>query len=169
MNYQQLGEYTMSIFKNMFSSVDKSIASVLTGLISFFAPIQIPITAVGILIILDAIYGYKVSKKYGHTKIESRKAWKTIWKVRDAAVAITSASIIDRLVVASIDLHAVEILAGMIALVEFWSLLESFSDLYPQWKIWSILQKVIKKKGEKYLDISLDKELPDDTSINKNS
>jgi hypothetical protein len=48
-----------------------------------------------ILILLDAIYGYKVSKKYGHPKIESHKAWKTIWKTRDAAVAITSASIID--------------------------------------------------------------------------
>ena len=159
MNYQQLGEHTMSIFKNMFSSADKCVASVITGLLSIFAPVWVPITAVGILILLDAIYGYKVSKKYGHPKIESHKAWKTIWKTRDAAVAITSASIIDQLVVTSINLHAVEIVAGMIALVEFWSLLESFNDLYPKWKIWKILKKVIKAKGEKYLDISLDKEL----------
>lgn len=164
MNYQQLGEHTMSIFKNMFSSADKCLASMIAGTLSLFAPIQIPIIAVGILVILDAIYGYKVSRKYGHKQIESHKAWKTIWKTRDAAVAITSASVIDRLILPSIDLHAVEIIAGMIALVEFWSLLESFSDLYPQWKIWKLLQKVIKKKGEKYLDISLDKELPDVTS-----
>lgn len=146
MNYQQLGEHTMSIFKNMFSSADKCVASVITGLLSIFAPVWVPITAVGILILLDAIYGYKVSKKYGHPKIESHKAWKTIWKTRDAAVAITSASIIDQLVVTSINLHAVEIVAGMIALVEFWSLLESFNDLYPKWKIWKILKKVIKAK-----------------------
>ena len=57
----------------------------------------------------------------------------------------------------------------MIALVEFWSLLESFSDLYPDWKIWKILRKVIKAKGEKYLDISLDKELPDDSNNSKDS
>lgn len=57
----------------------------------------------------------------------------------------------------------------MIALVEFWSLLESFSDLYPDWKIWKILRKVIKAKGEKYLDISLDKELPDDSNTKTNS
>ena len=151
MNYQQLGEHTMSIFKNMFSSADKCVASVITGLLSIFAPVWVPITAVGILILLDAIYGYKVSKKYGHPKIESHKAWKTIWKTRDAAVAITSASIIDQLVVTSINLHAVEIVAGMIALVEFWSLLESFSDLYPKWKIWKILKKVIKAKGENQL------------------
>lgn len=169
MNYQQLGEHTMSIFKNMFSSADKCVVSVITGLLSIFAPVWVPITAVGILILLDAIYGYKVSKKYGHPKIESHKAWKTIWKTRDAAVAITSASIIDQLVVTSINLHAVEIVAGMIALVEFWSLLESFSDLYPKWKIWKILKKVIKAKGEKYLDITLDKELPDDSNTELDS
>jgi hypothetical protein len=66
-------------------------------------------------------------------------------------------------------LHAVEIVAGMIALVEFWSLLESFSDLYPKWKIWKILKKVIKAKGEKYLDIPLDKELPDDSNTELDS
>lgn len=169
MTYQQLGEHTMSIFKNMFSSTDKALASVLTGVISIFTPIQVPITAVGALIIIDAIYGYKVSRKCGHTKIESHKAWKTLWKTRDACVAITSASIIDSFVISSINLHAVEIVAGMIALVEFWSLLESFCELYPKWRIWRILKKVIKAKGEKYLDISLDKDLPDDSNNNKDS
>lgn len=169
MTYQQLGEHTMSIFKNMFSSTDKAVASILTGAISIFAPIWVPITAVGALILLDAIYGYKVSRKCGHAKIESHKAWKTLWKIRDAGVAITSASIIDSFVIQSINLHAVEIVAGMIALVEFWSLLESFCELYPKWKIWKILKKVIKAKGEKYLDISLDKDLPDDSNNNKDS
>lgn len=168
MNYQQVGEHTMSIFRNMFSSADRALASVITGIISILAPVWVPVSAVTALIILDAIYGYKVSKKYGHQKIESGKAWKTIWKTRDAFVAITSAHIIDQLVIQSISLHAVEVVAGMIALVEFWSLLESFSDLYPQWKIWGILKKVIKSKGEKYLDISLDKELQEkDVNTNK--
>lgn len=169
MTYQQLGEPTMSIFKNMFSSADKCVASIITGLISIFVPIWIPITAVGALILLDALYGYKVSKKCGHPKIESHKAWKTLWKVRDAGVAITSASIIDQLIITSVNIHAVEIVAGMIALVEFWSLLESFCELYPKWKIWKILKKVIKAKGEKYLDISLDKDLPDDSNNSKDS
>ena len=169
MTHQQLGEHTMSIFKNMFSSADKAVASILTGIISIFAPIWVPITAVGALILIDAIYGYKVSRKCGHAKIESHKAWKTLWKIRDACVAITSASIIDSFVIQSINLHAVEIVAGMIALVEFWSLLESFCELYPKWRIWRILKKVIKAKGEKYLDISLDKDLPDDSNNNKDS
>lgn len=153
----------MSIFKNMFNSADRCIASITTGILSVFAPVWVPIAAVAVLIILDAIYGYRVSKKYGHPKIESHKAWKTIWKTRDAFVAIASAQMIDSLVITSINLHAVEMIAGMIALVEFWSLLESFCELYPKWKIWKVLKKVIKAKGEKYLDVKLD-EFTDDTN-----
>lgn len=169
MTYQLIGEHTMSIFKNMFSSTERFTASLISGLTSIFAPIWTSISAVGILIFLDAIYGYKVSRKYGHKKIESHKMWKTIWKMRDAAIAITSASIIDKLVIASLDLHAVEIIAGMIAFVEFWSLLESFSDLYPDWAIWKLLKKVVKKKGEKYFGVSLDGELADNEDNKENS
>ena len=52
----------------------------------------------------------------------------------------------------------------MIALVEFWSLLESFSDLYPQWKIWKILKKVIKEKGKKNGEITIEKERPEEAN-----
>jgi len=55
----------MSIFKNMFSSVEKFTTSVLAGLASIYAPVYVPITAIAALMIVDAIYGYKVSKKYG--------------------------------------------------------------------------------------------------------
>jgi hypothetical protein len=46
--------------------------------------------------------------------------------------------------------------------------LESLCELHPKWKVWSILKKVIKAKGEKYLDVKLE-ELPDDTNNNKGS
>lgn len=146
----------MSVFRNMFSSADKCAASVIAGLISALAPIWVPVSAVSILILLDAVYGYKVSRRCGQPKIESHKAWKTLWKIRDTFVAVASASVIDGMIITSVDLHAVEIIAGMVALVEFWSLLESFCELYPQWKIWKTLKKVIKAKGEKYLDVKLD-------------
>ena len=74
-----------------------------------------------------------------------------------------------QLIITSIDLHAIEFIAGAIALVEFWSLLESLCELHPKWKVWSVLKKVIKAKGEKYLDVKLDEELPDDHSTIKGS
>jgi len=48
-------------------------------------------------------------------------------------------------------------------------LLESLCELQPKWKVWSVLKKVIKAKGEKYLDVKLDEELPDDHSTIKGS
>ena len=141
MNPFYLGEPIMSIFKNMFSSVEKFTTSVLAGLASFYAPVYVPITAIAVLMIVDAIYGYKVSKKYGQTKVESHKAWKTIYKIRDAVIAICGAFTIDQLIITSIDLHAIEFIAGAIALVEFWSLLESLCELHPKWKVWSVLKE----------------------------
>lgn len=164
MSYFYLGEPIMSIFKNMFSSVEKFTTSMIAGVAAFYAPVYVPIMAVAILMIVDAIYGYKVSKKYGQTKIESHKAWKTIYKIRDAVIAVCGAFTIENLIITSIDLHAVEFIAGAIALVEFWSLLESLCELHPKWKVWSILKRVLKAKGEKYLDVKLDKELPDDSN-----
>lgn len=164
MTYHYFGDTLMPMFKNMFSSVEKASASIFAGLLSFFSPTYLPILAVAILMILDAIYGYFVSKKYGKTKIESHKAWKTICKLRDAIVAICGAFTIDKLIITSIDLHAIEFIAGAMAVVEFWSLLESLCELHPKWKIWRFLKTVIKAKGEKYLEVNLDKVLTDDTN-----
>lgn len=166
MNFYE--EPLMSIIKNIFSSAEKIITGTITGLISLFTPVYIPILCVATLTILDAIYGYKVSRKYKQNKIESRKAWKTVWKLRDIAVLICGAFTIDQFIVISLNLHAVEFVAGIIALVEFWSLLESLCELHPKWKIWNVLKKVIKAKGEKYLDINLD-DLSDDNTTNKGS
>lgn len=159
-----IGIHIMSIFKNMFSSIEKLSASMLAGVVSLFTPVYIPITAIAVLMLADAYYGYKVSSKYGHKKIESHKAWKTLWKIRDAITAICGAHIIDQLIVTSIQLHTVEFVSGAIALVEFWSLLESMCELHPKWGVFKILKKVIKAKGEKYLEVNLDKELSDDSN-----
>lgn len=166
MNFYE--EPVMSILKNIFSSFEKCVTGVFTGLLSLYAPVYIPILCIAALTIADAIYGYKVSKKYNYTKIESRKAWKTVWKIRDIIVLIAGAFTIDQFIVTSLNLHAVEFVAGIVALVEFWSLLESLCELHPKWKIWTVLKKVIKAKGEKYLDVKLD-ELSDDGNTTKGS
>lgn len=166
MNNLFFEEPIMSIFKSIFSSTEKLVTGVVTGLLSIFAPVYIPIIVVASIMIVDAIYGYKVSRKYGYKQIESRKAYKTFWKIRDLIVAVCGAFTIDKFIVTSLDLHAVEFVAGLIALIEFWSLLESMCDLHPKWKVWKVLKKVIKAKGEKYLDVKLDDVLSDDASNN---
>ena len=166
----QIGEQSMTLLRKMFSSVDKFTGCLLTGLTAIFAPIYIAILAVSFFIILDAIYGYMVSRKYGYKKFESNKAWKTLNKLFEAGMLVTCAHIIDAYVVTSICLHAVEFVSGSVCFVEFISLLESLSDLHPKGP-WRVLQNIIKAKGEKYLgtdiqETDLKEENPDDF-INK--
>ena len=172
MNYYQLGEQTMPIFKNMFSSVEKFAAGAIGGLVSLYSPVYVPILALAAIIVIDTIYDCKANKKSKHKDdiiANSRRLFsKIFYKLRDAVVAICCAFTIEKFIVTSINLHAVEFIAGAIAIVEFFTLLENLGKLHPKWKIWAILKKLVKKKGEQILDVKLD-EFADDTNNKINS
>ena len=159
----EIGEQGMLLFKKMFSSADKVTGCLITGLSAIFAPTYIAILAISFFIVLDAIYGYKVSRKYGFKKFESNKAWKTLNKLFEAGLLVICANKIDVYVVVSLNLHAVEFVSGAICFVEFISLLESLSELHPKGP-WRILHNIIKAKGEKYLDVVI----PDNADLNGN-
>ncbi len=172
MNYYQIGEQTMSIFKNMFSSVEKVTISTIGGLLSLYSPVYVPILALSGIIIVDSIYECKANKKakkYRNVVEQSRRLYsKIFYKLRDSIVAICGAFTIETFIITSISIPAVEFVAGAIALVEFFQLLENLGRIQPNWKIWGLLQRVIKKKGEQFLDVSLDKEFSDDTNTKHN-
>lgn len=172
MNYYQIGEQTMSIFKNMFSSVEKVTISTIGGLLSLYSPVYVPILALSGIIIVDSMYEYKANKKakkYHNVVEQSRRLCsKIFYKLRDSIVAICGAFTIETFIITSISIPAVEFVAGAIALVEFFQLLENLGRIHPNWKIWGLLQRVIKKKGEQFLDVSLDKEFSDDTNTKHN-
>lgn len=172
MNYYQIGEQTMSIFKNMFSSVEKVTISTIGGLLSLYSPVYVPILALSGIIIVDSMYECKANKKakkYRNVVEQSRRLYsKIFYKLRDSIVAICGAFTIETFIITSISIPAVEFVAGAIALVEFFQLLENLGRMHPNWKIWGLLQRVIKKKGEQFLDVSLDKEFSDDTNTKHN-
>jgi hypothetical protein len=136
----------------MFSSVEKFAAGALGGLISLYSPVYVPILALAAIIIIDTIYDCKANKKskYKDDVIANSKRLfsKIFYKLRDSVVAICCAFTIEKFIVTSINLHAVEFIAGAIAIVEFFTLLENLGKLHPKWKIWDILKKLVKKKGE---------------------
>lgn len=173
MNYYQIGEQTMSIFKNMFSSAEKVTVSAIGGLLSLYSPVYVPILALAGIIIVDSLYECKANKKQSkyHNVIEqSRRLYsKVFYKLRDSIVAICGAFTIETFIITSASIPAVEFVAGAIALVEFFQLLENLGKIHPNWKIWGILQKIIEKKGEQILDVSLDKEFSDDTNNTKHN
>jgi hypothetical protein len=63
MNCYQIGEQTMSIFKNMFSSAEKVTVSAIGGLLSLYSPVYVPILALAGIIIVDSLYECKANKK----------------------------------------------------------------------------------------------------------
>lgn len=111
----------------------------------------------------------KKAKKYHNVVEHSRRLYsKIFYKLRDSIVAICGAFTIETFIITSISIPAVEFVAGAIALVEFFQLLENLGRIHSNWKIWGLLQRVIKKKGEQFLDVSLDKEFSDDTNTKHN-
>ena len=126
------------------------ISTALSSAVStFFLPIWLPIVAVGILIIIDMILGIRVSLSNGE-KIQSKK-------LCFSSLMISCGHLVDEYVLTSIDAHLVEGFAGLVAGVELWSMVENLQTLDPTGP-WKIFSKFIKRKGEKYLDITIDKE-----------
>lgn len=152
---------TMNYFREIVSDgpaklltcISTSLASVLS---TFFMPIWIPIISVGVLIIIDMILGIRVALSKGD-KIESRRAWATIKKLGFSTLMISCGHLVDQYILTSFSAHLVEGFAGLIAGVELWSMIENLHTLDPTGP-WKLFSKFLKKKGEKYLDITIDKE-----------
>ena len=134
----------------------KFLFCILSGLMTFFMPLVPVILITFGAIVFDAILGCKVARKLGKA-IETRKLWKTLVKFFYCFAIIVFADLIDRHILVSFNAHLVEISAGIVAGVELWSAIENLNELDPTGP-WRILSKFIKSKGERYLDITIDKE-----------
>lgn len=161
----------MSIFENIFSSIQKFAASTLAGLASMYAPTCAPILALTCITIINAFYTVRVNTKNKKRKTGLNELKRMFYKIRDSIVAICGAFTIEKFIITSVELHAVEFVAGAIALIEFWTLIENLGQLHPKWRVWKVFKRVIKRKGEQILDVQLNDILPDDADNNdkKNS
>lgn len=157
----------MSVFENIFSSIEKFAASTIAGLLSLYAPTYAPIIALASITVINTFYAVRVNTKNNRKKTGLKELIKMFYRIRDSIVAICGAFTIDKFIITSVDLHAVEFIAGAISLIEFWTLLENLSQMHPNWKIWTLLSRLVRKKGEQLLDVKLEDILPDDTNTNK--
>jgi Holin family. len=126
------------------------------GIASIFAP-AVPIVLSALtFIIVDLIFGYGVSRKYGEKHFESDKFWNTIIKACITVTLIGLGTILDKFILMTYaDLILAKIAAGMVITAELISILESVRALYPNAALAKILSKVIKSKAEKYLNVDL--------------
>ena len=151
----------MNYFRELFNGGPiKFIACLLSGIVgwfsSYFAPIWSIILVTCFFILIDTVLGTKVSLSNGG-KLESRKLRKTINKLGNAILIITCCHLMDVEVLTSVDAHLVEAFSGIVCGVELWSMIESLQSLDPTGP-WKVFSKFIKSKGEKYLDITIDKD-----------
>ena len=151
---------TVNYFKELVSGgPTKFLACLLTGAAgwasTFFAPIWSVIVVVCLFILIDAILGAKVSISYGN-HFESRRLWSTLKKFGSCAMIISCCHLMDTEIIKSVNLHLVEAFSGIVCGVELWSMIESLQALDPTGP-WKIFSKFIRSKGEKYLDITIDK------------
>ena len=135
-------------------------AMIATGalLTAYFTPIMGLLITCFATSFVDMLYGIQVAKMQ-NSKITSSRTRKGTWNKIKAEFAIISlARLLEFTVVGT---TGVFVLTGgatvIITLTELWSILENLNTLYPDGP-WRILSKVIKSKGEKYLDITIDKE-----------
>lgn len=150
------------MIRTIFNNIDRLTACLYSGFAAYFAPIWLTVSLVAVFIFVDAILGYRVSRFYGKKHIESHKLWKTLTKATEATLLILGAHIIDKSIVTSVDLHAVEFVSGTICFSEFISWLEALKTLHPNSKIIKVICRifgdVIKSKSEKYLGTQIDVE-----------
>ena len=151
----------MNYFRELFNGGPiKFIACLRSGIVgwfsSYFAPIWSIILVTCFFILIDTVLGTKVSLSNGG-KLESRKLRKTINKLGNAILIITCCHLMDVEILTSINAHLVEAFSGIVCGVELWSMIESLQSLDPTGP-WKVFSKFIKSKGEKYLDITIDKD-----------
>ena len=151
----------MNYFRELFNGGPiKFIACLLSGIVgwfsSYFAPIWSIILVTCFFILIDTVLGTKVSLSNGG-KLESRKLRKTINKLGNAILIITCCHLMDVEILTSVNAHLVEAFSGIVCGVELWSMIESLQTLDPTGPC-KVFSKFIKSKGEKYLDITIDKD-----------
>ena len=149
------------------SAVGKFFIGLGSAVVSYLTPIKWLLCICFVTTVVDMIYGFKVARKQNR-KIESGKNWTgTISKLWHEFIMIAMAHGIEWAV---LDETGVFLLTGgvtaIIALTEFWSIIENLNTLDPNGP-WRIIGKFLKKKGEDYTGIELDfdNEHTDDTVV----
>lgn len=149
------------------SSVTAAGVASLAFLSNFFLPVvPVVLTCFG-LSFIDLCYGLKIAKREG--RVESRRSWNgTIRKFRDTFTIIVAARGIELFILSNFTTTSFLVggVALIIALTEFWSILENLNTVNPDGP-WRTLGKFMRKKGSDVLNVDLDKILNDDNTNNK--
>jgi len=148
MNLPNIGNYIMS------NIIKEFIPFLIVWLIWFFSPIAGVIAAVGFLLVVDFISGIWAAK-IRKESVNSRKAARTIKKLVFYNLAIITGHVCSMYLTDLIPW--VRVISGLIALIEFGSLLENISVITGV-KLWTYVRYYVKKSFKLDLEDYLDRE-----------
>lgn len=130
--------------------LSKYISGLVAALAAMLCPITPLIITAAVFIAIDFLTGisasYVAAKKAGQNwRIESRKAWRTIYKLCFVVTGIVMTWLIDSLVLGFMELNLANIFTGFVCGVELWSFVENAS-IISQSKLFEWLSLWIKSK-----------------------
>ncbi len=134
----------------------KYISATVAGLCAMLCPIAPLIATALVFIAIDFVTGIMASRAVARREgrdwwIESRKAWRTIYKAGFTAVAIIMMWLIDHVLLGFLNLNLANLFTGFVCGVELWSFLENATTISSS-PLFSWLGKWVKRRVEKEVD-----------------
>lgn len=134
----------------------KYISATVAGLCALLCPIAPLIATALLFIVVDFITGIMASRVVAQREgrewwIESRKAWRTVYKAGFTAVAIVMMWLIDHVLLGFMNLNIANLFTGFVCGVELWSFLENATTISAS-PLFTWLSRWVKRRVEKEVD-----------------
>ena len=133
--------------------LSKYVSGIVAALIALLCPITPLIITATFFVAIDFLTGilasYVASKNSGQKwRLESRKAWRTVYKLCFIVTGIVMTWLVDSLVLGFMELNLANLFTGFVCGVELWSFVENAATISHS-KLFKWLSRWIKSKLRK--------------------
>lgn len=133
--------------------LSKYVSGIVAALIALLCPITPLIITATFFVAIDFLTGiiasYVAAKNSGQKwRLESRKAWRTVYKLCFIVTGIVMTWLVDSLVLGFMELNLANLFTGFVCGVELWSFVENAATI-SQSKLFKWLSRWIKSKLRK--------------------
>lgn len=135
----------------------KYVSGCVAALVAMLCPVSPLVTAALLFIAIDFVTGIAASRAVARRegsewRIESRKAWRTVFKAGFVALAIVMMWVIDSAILDFMHLNLAKLFTGFVCGVELWSFLENAAAISGS-PLFELMGRWVKRRmGEEVID-----------------
>ncbi|MBO7185700.1 MAG: phage holin family protein [Alistipes sp.] len=135
----------------------KYVSGCMAALVAMLCPVSPLVTAALLFIAIDFVTGIAASRAVARRegsewRIESRKAWRTVFKAGFVALAIVMMWVIDSAILDFMHLNLAKLFTGFVCGVELWSFLENAAAISGS-PLFELMGRWVKRRmGEEVMD-----------------